>query len=134
MYFLDDKERLHKACRGKEEWIHTIQEIHAKPEQPLLSWSRVGVSRQAISFGQVTRNIKTGEEVYKTEGHSCAHAMSGSSNLIIVEAVDKGRQINFEVMPPLGSRKLDLLPVRMRLYDVKNVIFTSSQTVAMHIE
>ena len=66
LYFLDDKGRLHKACRGKEEWIHTIQEIHAKPEQPLLSWSRVGVSRQAISIGQVTRSINTGHEVYKT--------------------------------------------------------------------
>ena len=56
--------------------------------------------------------------------------MSGSSNLIIVEAVDKGRKINFEVMPKLGSRKLDLLPVRMRV-NVNDIIFTSSQTVAM---
>ena len=86
-----------------------------------------------ISYGQETLNIKTGEKVYTTEGNSCAHAMSGSSNLIIVEAADRGRQIRFEVMPALGSRKLDLLPLRMRI-DVENVIFTSSQTVAMHYE
>ena len=57
--------------------------------------------------------------------------MSGSSNLIMATTVAQGRKIKFEVMPSLGSRKFDLLPLRMRIY-VGDVIFTSSQTVVIH--
>jgi hypothetical protein len=59
--------------------------------------------------------------------------MSGSVNLIIVEAADWARQMKFQVMPALGSRRLDLLPQRVRSR-VKNVFFSSSQTVAIHYQ
>jgi len=58
--------------------------------------------------------------------------MSGSANLIMIEAADKGRQMKFQVMPALGSRRLDLLPLRMRSR-VKDVFFSSSQTVALQV-
>ena len=55
--------------------------------------------------------------------------MSGSSNLLIVEAADEGRQMMFQVMPALGSRRFDLLPERMSR-EVEDVFFSSSKTVA----
>ena len=61
LYFIDDKIRLHKARTVDGKWVHTIQDSHTQPKQPLQSWSRVGVSRQVISYGQETLNIKTGE-------------------------------------------------------------------------
>ena len=34
LYLLDDRGRLHKVRRADKEWVHTIQDLHAKLKQP----------------------------------------------------------------------------------------------------
>ena len=92
--FLDAKGTLYRLhfTRGEDKPTHTILKIQVSdPEKLLKSCQQFHVSKQTISIGKRTFNIKTGEAVYTIGSRAIAHAMAGSTNLMLVEASDKGR-------------------------------------------
>ena len=92
--FLDTKATLHRLhfTRGESKPIHTFLKLSIDGFDELMkSCQRFHASRQTISLGQNTLSNKTGVEVYKTEHHAIAQAMTGSTNLMLVEASDDGK-------------------------------------------
>ena len=73
--FFDHKGILHRLhfTRGKSNPTHTTKKITVDDFEKLLKLGqRYHASRQTISLGQSTTNIKNGSQVYKTESHAVA--------------------------------------------------------------
>ena len=94
IYVIDAKGTLHRLhfIRGERMPIHTSRVIPViNTEKLLKSWQRPQASKQTISLGQKTFNRRTGSVVYAAENHAITHAMTGSTNIMLVESVVKGR-------------------------------------------
>ena len=130
LMFLDDTGKTNELrwSEDEEKWIHSTLQSNDKYLQELVEWDRIQLSNQTVGIRDTVFNAKSGRKLFTIKNSQQMHTIHGSTNLLLTDTSDNGREMKFRVRPAPGSRKLNLLHIRTR---IDESFFTSNRTVVI---
>ena len=135
---LDNKRNCHKVTteylqNDETKQTHTISELNENIKLwKEAGWHQFQLSSQALVMDGKTYHNYSGKvvnEIEVNEGEEFIQSLTVNGSTFLIQLVSTQQGIRFICGPSPGSRKRDLLPMRMRSSKLKEMIFTSNRTV-----